>query len=333
MIKKTVMACFALFGVLCMCVCAEAYEKTPQNRTKPVILSPKPGDRVYSGDSLAIRYYSKEEGSCFVVISDEEGVVFSETVKNGGLLRNDGKNTHTVGSGGVYLISPDVLKPQKNYSVQIICDFSASDPVYFNTFADSPEAINRTLKKYNAQKIYSALKVDPFFKNNILLPFQKKDSYIAELIAPKEYFRTAALSRQMMEDIEVKVKKLDKNGKLYTSVINLTVNKNLKNNYINIFRELYDLSFPIKSAGCYNYRNTRGGRLSEHALGTAIDINPDENYCIYSDGARTGSMYRPYSNPYSVTPEVVNVFKKYGFGWGGEWTGTVDYMHFSYFNT
>jgi hypothetical protein len=30
-----------------------------------------------------------------------------------------------------------------------------------------------------------------------------------------------------------------------------------------------------------------------------------------------------------VTPAVVAAFASIGWGWGGAWTGTQDYMHFS----
>ena len=43
---------------------------------------------------------------------------------------------------------------------------------------------------------------------------------------------------------------------------------------------------------------------------------------------------RPYLNrsrlrPGMVTPAVVQAFRSIGWGWGGDWTGTKDYMHFS----
>lgn len=68
-----------------------------------------------------------------------------------------------------------------------------------------------------------------------------------------------------------------------------------------------------QTAGCFNARfiaNTT--RLSNHAFGMAIDINSLEN----GRGTR-GQMH----------PQVVQIFKKWGFGWGGDWAWT-DPMHF-----
>lgn len=110
-------------------------------------------------------------------------------------------------------------------------------------------------------------------------------------------------------------------------------NAALADTVVKIFDEIYanDLRFPISSLGSYSYRTTAsGGRLSEHAYGMAIDINSNENYCVYSSGNVVGSFYKPYESLYSVVPEIINIFRKYNFEWGGSYG---DYMHFSYFGT
>ena len=68
-----------------------------------------------------------------------------------------------------------------------------------------------------------------------------------------------------------------------------------------------------QTAGCYNSRfiaNTT--RLSNHAFGMAIDINSLEN-----GRGTVGQMH----------PDVVKIFEKWGFAWGGYWSWT-DPMHF-----
>jgi hypothetical protein len=70
-----------------------------------------------------------------------------------------------------------------------------------------------------------------------------------------------------------------------------------------------------------------------HAFGEAVDVNPTEN--PYTGCGRTrdpGSI--PYLNRSRhrrgmVTPAVVATFASIGWGWGGSWSGTKDYMHFS----
>ena len=129
---------------------------------------------------------------------------------------------------------------------------------------------------------------------------------------------------------------MDSSGKKYSATVNLTVNTGVAKTVQQIFQEIYesDERFPIKDIGGYNWRGD--GSPSEHCLGLAIDINYNENYmCTNSGAALTGSFWRPGENPYSISPnsDVVRIFAKYGFGWGGTWNSKKDYMHFSYFHT
>ena len=67
--------------------------------------------------------------------------------------------------------------------------------------------------------------------------------------------------------------------------------------------------------GTYYYRNVRGKkRLSLHAFGVAIDLDPTSNPL----GSKKGTM--PFW--------VVSIFKKYGWKWGGDFKGRKDPMHF-----
>lgn len=137
----------------------------------------------------------------------------------------------------------------------------------------------------------------------------------------------------LMEDVTVDVWTIQ-NGEKVPSQATFTVHKAIAEKVKLIFKEIFEGNekFPINSIGGYAWR---GGK-SEHNYGTAIDINPDQNYCLYTNGTIVGSFYKPYVNPYSITPfgEVVEIFEKYGFNWGADtWRGNRDYMHFSYCGT
>jgi len=69
--------------------------------------------------------------------------------------------------------------------------------------------------------------------------------------------------------------------------------------------------------GCYNFRGKRtGGKLSTHSWGIAIDLNPETN----AQGS-SGNM----------DEGIVDIFRRFGFKWGGDWTGkTKDPMHFQF---
>lgn len=64
----------------------------------------------------------------------------------------------------------------------------------------------------------------------------------------------------------------------------------------------------LTTGGCYCYRNIAGtSKLSRHAYGTAIDINPGK----------------------SMPQRVVECFESAGFEWGGRWpVPKTDPMHF-----
>lgn len=132
------------------------------------------------------------------------------------------------------------------------------------------------------------------------------------------------------------VEYLDKSGNRQT--MNVTMHKKLKTEIQAIFKEMAAAGFKI-IGGDISYRTWGSdagfkGRFpqSAHTYGHAFDVNPNENYCIYGNGTVVGSYYRPGSDPYSVTDNIINIWKQHGFYWGGDWTSLKDYMHFSYFN-
>ena len=83
----------------------------------------------------------------------------------------------------------------------------------------------------------------------------------------------------------------------------------------------------MKTAGTFNWRNIAGtSRKSVHSFGIAIDINTSySNYWRWSKPDDNGKY--PYKN--KIPLEIVEVFEKYGFIWGGKWYH-YDTMHFEY---
>ena len=81
----------------------------------------------------------------------------------------------------------------------------------------------------------------------------------------------------------------------------------------------------------FNYRTvTHGTKLSNHAYGFAIDINPVQNPYIKGDVILpAGAVYDP-GIPGTLTENspVVKTFKRLGWTWGGNWKTLKDYQHF-----
>ena len=142
-----------------------------------------------------------------------------------------------------------------------------------------------------------------------------------------------------MTTISVPVWKLS-GGEKVSSSMNLSIHSAIAEDVQTIFEEIYrdPEQFPIHSVGGYAWRGDNA--TGEHNCGTAIDINPNENYQIRNGQVLVGSCWEPGVNPYSIGPNssVTRIFYDHGWSWGGTaWangsddsTGYHDYMHFSY---
>jgi D-alanyl-D-alanine carboxypeptidase len=83
------------------------------------------------------------------------------------------------------------------------------------------------------------------------------------------------------------------------------------------------LSVVASWDGAYSARVIRGGssRLSAHACGLAFDINATAN--------AIGQSPKPAGTPGSVA-DLVPIFEKHGFKWGGNFKPKPDAMHFEF---
>ncbi|MEI9899247.1 MAG: M15 family metallopeptidase [Hyphomicrobium sp.] len=85
--------------------------------------------------------------------------------------------------------------------------------------------------------------------------------------------------------------------------------------------------FLYPSAGTYNCRVIAGtGRVSAHGYGIAIDIAVKRAH-YWRDAAQRAGAPVAYRN--EVPAEIVDVFERHGFIWGGRWYH-YDTMHFEY---
>lgn len=139
----------------------------------------------------------------------------------------------------------------------------------------------------------------------------------------------------------------------------LICNETIAQDLLEIFYELYRSEYRLEkvllideydgddnasmednNTSCFNYRPVEGStRLSKHAYGLAVDINPLYNpYITYeTDGSEkvqpaSASAYadRSLSFPYKIDEEDLccKLFLEHGFTWGGHWNNVKDYQHF-----
>lgn len=130
------------------------------------------------------------------------------------------------------------------------------------------------------------------------------------------------------------------NGVKKESTASFSVHQALAEDVVKIFTEIFEdpEQFPINAVGGYSWRGDNA--TGEHNSGSAIDINPSENYQIRNGRVETGILWEPGINQYSIPEDgsVVRIFEKYGWSWGGNawaedadpYEGYHDYMHFSY---
>jgi len=157
----------------------------------------------------------------------------------------------------------------------------------------------------------------------------------------------------------LRIKHLDFNGN--TRMGELIVHKNVAGQVVRIFDELYDIGYPIHkmklvsdyrgsdwqsieadNTSAFNCRKATGSKKwSKHSYGKAIDLNSIENPYISRKGRIVHKASLKYkkrvhkNNTYAdravllKTDKATKIFKKYGWKWGGDWSGVKDYQHFS----
>lgn len=87
------------------------------------------------------------------------------------------------------------------------------------------------------------------------------------------------------------------------------------------------LKYLTKLGGTFNWRPIAGtNRLSMHSFGIAIDINTEYSH-YWRDAKPNSKGIYEYKN--KIPFEIVRIFEKHGFIWGGKWYH-YDTMHFEY---
>lgn len=191
----------------------------------------------------------------------------------------------------------------------------------------------------------------------------------------KEGFTISEISDQVMARMQGKSFPkdctVDKNDLRYLTVKHydekgdvkqgeIVCNKQIANDLIEIFWQLYEIKYPIEkmvlideydgddersmtdnNTSCFNYRTIAGSKkLSKHAQGLAIDINPRYNPCVRAVNGKLVSSPQSgrnwaFSRSTKKHPMLIKygdqlhqLFLKHGFRWGGSWKTLKDYQHF-----
>ena len=144
-------------------------------------------------------------------------------------------------------------------------------------------------------------------------------------------------------------------GKGYIQIGELICNKEVADDFIYLFRELFKHKYPIEqmrlidnydgddtksmeanNTSAFNYRVISGtDKLSRHAYGMAIDINPLYNPCVRDSnvspaaGERFADRTKQHKYMLTINDLVYKILHdELGFTWGGDWENCKDYQHY-----
>ena len=135
----------------------------------------------------------------------------------------------------------------------------------------------------------------------------------------------------------------------------IVVHRRVAPDVVAVFRRLYASRFPIRrmrpvsryagsddrsmaadNTSGFNCRRVgRNGPWSQHAYGLAVDLNPLENpYLVGGEvqppaGRRFLDRSRRRAGMVVEGDAVTRAFAAAGWKWGGRWTSSKDYQHFS----
>jgi D-alanyl-D-alanine carboxypeptidase-like protein len=106
---------------------------------------------------------------------------------------------------------------------------------------------------------------------------------------------------------------------------------------VDAYRADDDRSMAANNTSGFNCRRVSGSSSwSEHAFGRAVDLNPLRNPYVTRGGRVSPPAGRPYADRARRAAgmihggdTVVRAFAAAGWRWGGDWSGSRDYQHFS----
>ena len=228
-------------------------------------------------------------------------------------------------------------------------------PLYDKTYEDISSLkagtviASKKIDKKNLDKYFTSVKI-------------KKDDEVYKRIIGKSYRENNDIK---LSDLRyLKMLHVNFDGKY--QVGEMIVNKSVADQVMDIFQSLCKAKYQIysmyliddfwkgngdasdyasidannTSAFCYR-KATGSSKISKHALGKAIDLNPQQNpYVTYKNGKAKYSHSNASEFVYNRTSAKAHVITKSdkayklfiakGWVWGGSWNSPKDYQHFQF---
>ena len=184
-------------------------------------------------------------------------------------------------------------------------------------------------------------------------PFTYSVARVTAADLPHSWHRGCPVAPAQLRRLRVSYWGFDRRAHAGTLVVNAGAVRPL----MRVFARLYAKRFPIRgmrsidmyggnderslaadNTAAFNCRYAVASgpkRWSAHAYGFAIDVNPVENPYLLNGRVhpRAGRVYLDRSRVrHGMAVRgglLVNTFASVGWRWGGRWTGSPDYQHFS----
>ncbi len=184
-----------------------------------------------------------------------------------------------------------------------------------------------------------------------LISFAADSVIVDSNLSEKESLKGTKATKEVLQNIKlIEVEYFSMDGKLHKG--QLQVHKDVVSDIQTIFKLMREIKFPVAKAvpivkygwsddksmddnntSSFNFRYIAGTkRMSKHATGVAIDINPFLNPVIYSDGRISPKgAKRDVKIPgtFDSNHPIVKKFKELGWKWGGDFNSFKDYHHFA----
>lgn len=188
------------------------------------------------------------------------------------------------------------------------------------------------------------------YSNNSYFAVHELSDSIFQRMQGKSYPKGCTVKRTDLRYLTVL--HVDAEGNVHRG--ELVCNRLIAQDVLDIFKQLYMARYPIQcmrliddygaddersmqanNTSGFCYRAVSGSqKLSKHAQGLAIDINPLYNPCVKGAHVQpsTGRRYVDRRSKFNYKIErgdlLWRLFTERGFRWGGTWRSLKDYQHF-----
>lgn len=260
-------------------------------------------------------------------------------------------------TGGTVEDAPDAFPDDEGHRHEPSIDRAAALGIASGR-ADGTFGPDERTRRNEAATFLTAL-LDRFVEDGVLVP--EPSAYRSRITALPPALRTAMTGVSWHDGCPVGFDDLRLIELVHTDMEDrdrwglLVVRRRVAAGVAAAFGSIHEARFPIRrmrlvhryggddaasmaddNTSAFNCRRVAGTtRWSQHAYGTAIDINPVENPWV-RDGQVEPEAGREYTDRSEHRPgmivrpgPVLDSFETIGWGWGGDWSSPKDYQHLS----